>query len=175
MVESLLDFARMESGRQVYHTEVWEPAELVRDIVEEFREQAFAGASRVELAGLAQGYQVRVDREAFTRAIWNLIDNAVKYSPATSPVRVSVLARDRHVAIAVEDQGAGIPEREHREILRKFVRGSAAQAMHVKGTGIGLAMVHHIVKAHGGRLEVESGTGRGSRFTILLPAAKEPA
>ncbi len=174
MVESLLDFARMESGRQVYHPEVQETASVVRDIVEEFREHAFEGGGRVELDGLAGGKWIRVDREAIARAIWNLIDNAIKYSPENTPVRVSVQALDDEVAIAVRDEGAGIPRSEQREILRKFVRGSAAQAMDVKGTGIGLAMVNHIVKAHGGRLRVESEPGHGSRFTILLPVEKAP-
>jgi signal transduction histidine kinase len=174
MVESLLDFARMDSGRQVYHPEVLETASVVRDIVEEFREHAFDGGGRVELDGLAESKWIRVDREAIARAIWNLIDNAIKYSPANTAVRVSVQALDGQVAISVRDEGAGIPRHEQREILRKFVRGSAAQAMDVKGTGIGLAMVNHIVKAHGGRLQVESEPGRGSCFTILLPVEKAP-
>ena len=70
----------------------------------------------------------------------------------------------------MEDQGPGIPKGEQREVFRKFVRGEAARARNVKGTGIGLALADHIVKTHGGRLELASEPGHGSRFTILLPA-----
>jgi signal transduction histidine kinase len=71
--------------------------------------------------------------------------------------------------ISVEDRGPGIGSEEQRDVFRKFVRGSAARTLNVKGTGIGLAMADQIVKAHGGRLELSSEPGRGSRFTILLP------
>jgi signal transduction histidine kinase len=74
------------------------------------------------------------------------------------------------IAIRVRDHGLGIPAAEHREILRKFVRGTAARTTGIKGTGIGLAMVKHIVDAHGGSLRLEGAQGRGSTFSILLPA-----
>lgn len=77
--------------------------------------------------------------------------------------------------ISVEDHGAGVPKQEQRDVFRKFVRGTAARTLHVKGTGIGLAMADHIVKAHGGRLELASEPGRGSRFTILLPTVLDRA
>ena len=73
------------------------------------------------------------------------------------------------IAIRVRDQGLGIPRGEHTEIFRKFVRGAAAKAENIKGTGIGLAMVDHIVKAHGGEVRLQSEPGAGSAFTLLLP------
>lgn len=74
------------------------------------------------------------------------------------------------VAIAVRDHGIGVPAFEQRRIFQKFVRGAAARAQGIKGTGIGLAMVQHIVSAHGGSVTVQSAPGEGSTFTILLPA-----
>jgi two-component system phosphate regulon sensor histidine kinase PhoR len=79
------------------------------------------------------------------------------------------VAGDR-VAIGVADEGPGIPDTEQRDVFRKFVRGSAARARNVKGTGIGLAMVQEIVRAHGGRVDLVSEPGRGSRFSVVLPA-----
>ena len=74
------------------------------------------------------------------------------------------------IAIRVRDRGMGIPAAEQPLIFQKFVRGSAAVAANVKGTGVGLAMVNHVVRAHGGEVRVESAAGEGSTFTILLPA-----
>ena len=167
MVESLLDFGRMEAGRRIYQMEDLDAAALVEQVVDEFREQA--NAHRIELNAPAGERRVRADREALTRALRNLLENAAKYSPDSSTVRVSVESQGGHFAISVEDQGAGIPKHEQREIFRKFVRGTSARTLNVKGSGIGLAMVDHIVKAHGGRIDLKSEPGCGSRFTILLP------
>jgi signal transduction histidine kinase len=71
--------------------------------------------------------------------------------------------------LRVRDEGIGIPENERRQILKKFVRGEAAKAAGIVGTGLGLSLADHVVRAHGGTLEVESELGKGSRFTILLP------
>jgi two-component system phosphate regulon sensor histidine kinase PhoR len=101
--------------------------------------------------------------------LWNLLDNAVKYSDEKPVVRVEVEAGSQ-VAIRVRDQGFGISPSERNRIIRKFVRGSSAKALGIKGTGIGLAMVKHIVDAHGGKVLIDSELGKGSTFTILLPA-----
>lgn len=169
MVESLLDFARMEAGRQVYHMEGVDIPGLVQKVVAEFLEQAALNGQRISLETPAGEYCTRADREAITRALWNLLDNAIKYSPASSVVRVSVKPEGEEIAIAIEDQGMGISKDEQGSVFHKFTRGAASRALNVKGTGIGLAMVDHIVKGHGGRVRLESEPGRGSRFTILLP------
>jgi signal transduction histidine kinase len=117
----------------------------------------------------AEGPMVKADGDALSQALWNLLDNAVKYSADKAVVRVEV-EPGAMVAIRVRDRGIGIPSSEKDRIFRKFVRGSGAQARGVKGTGIGLAMVKHIVDAHGGRIRVESEPGKGSTFTILLPS-----
>ncbi len=173
LVESLLDFARMEAGRQVYRMEDVDLGVLVKGIVEEFREQASVDARRILFEAPADALCARADREAIGRALWNLLDNAVKYSPDTSAVRVTVKPEGSGIAIAVEDQGPGISGEEQQTIFGKFTRGAASRASNVKGTGIGLAMVDHIVKGHGGRIRLESEPGRGSVFTILLPGRSD--
>ncbi len=169
MVESLLDFARMEAGRQVYQLEGVDIAWLVRHVVDEFREECPPDAQRIAVDTHDNGCFALADREAISRAVWNLLDNAVKYSPSSSAIRVVVKAEAGEIAIAVEDQGAGMSKEEQRRVFGKFVRGTAARALNVKGTGIGLAMVDHIVKGHGGTIRLHSEPGRGSCFTILLP------
>jgi signal transduction histidine kinase len=172
LVESLLDFGRMESGRRVYHLEETKAAELAERVVGEFRQRPTISAHRLELnVAPAESHQwrVRVDREALSLALGNLLDNAIKYSPEASTVQVSLDAHDGMAGIAVLDAGPGIGEEEQRAVFRKFVRGAAARTLNVKGTGIGLTMADEIVRAHGGRLELASKPGQGSRFTILLP------
>jgi signal transduction histidine kinase len=173
MVESLLDFGRMESGRRAYHMEETNAAELAERVVNEFRERAAITAHRIELnpsSGVHDIPRIRADRDALSLALRNLLDNAIKYSPDLSTVRVAVEQRNGLAGISVQDEGAGIPKEEQRAVFRKFVRGESAQTLSVKGTGIGLTMANEIVRAHGGRLELASEPGSGSRFTILLPA-----
>ena len=178
MVENLLDFGRIDAGRRAYQFEDTDASELVSRVVQECRDQSPSAAHRIECLAPDDGRPVhmgiRADREALALALRNLVDNAVKYSPESSTVRVSVTLRGAFVGIAVADEGLGIPKDEQRTIFQKFARGSAARALNVKGTGIGLNIADQIVRAHGGRLELDSEPGRGTRFTTLLPAAAGP-
>jgi len=167
MVENLLDFGRMESGRRVYQMENTSLVEVARRVMEEF------ASPRLRLDVSVEVPPVRADRDALALAVRNLVDNAIKYSPASFDVNISVEARAGRAGIAVSDSGAGISPEEQREVLGKFVRGSAAKTLNVKGTGIGLAMVDQVAKAHGGRLDVESELGRGSRFTLWIPVSEQ--
>jgi signal transduction histidine kinase len=173
MVESLLDFGRMEAGRRTYRMEDANAAELAQQVVDEFREHSSIATHRLELQSSSSPLHIRADRDALALALRNLLDNAVKYSPEDSTVSVSVESHDSLAGISVQDQGVGIPKEEQREVFRKFSRGSSARKLNVKGTGIGLTMADQIVKAHGGRLELASEPGCGSRFTILLPVQAE--
>jgi len=172
LVEGLLDFGRMEAGVVRYRFEPIDVGELVRSTADEFQQEGAERGRRVELRTDGELPAIRADREALTRALWNLLDNAVKYSPGSPKVWVEV-AREQHgVAITVRDSGLGIAPEEQKQIYRKFFRGSAAKAADIKGTGIGLAMVQHIVQAHGGKMRLESAPGIGSTFTVVLPAGR---
>jgi signal transduction histidine kinase len=168
LVESLLDFGRMEGGARIYHFEPVVCAELVGRVVEEFRVEAqpFGFQFRVEAHDSAE---VDADGEALGRALWNLLDNAVKYSGDSREIAVEVRRTGPDVTIAVRDLGLGIPAHEQALIFQKFQRGAEAMRLGIKGTGIGLAMVSHIMKAHRGRVEVRSEPGHGSTFTLTLP------
>ena len=171
LVESLLDFGRMEAGARPYRFERLDAGRLVKATVEEFKQETGPADLVMECAVPNEGPTVKADREALVQALWNLLDNAVKYSGESADVHVEVEAGNE-VAIRVQDQGAGILPSERKQILRKFVRGSSAKASGVKGTGIGLAMVKHIVDAHDGKVLIESELGKGSTFTILLPSGE---
>ncbi len=173
LVETLLDFGRMEAGAREYCFELLNAAELVRGVAEEFeREQEVDEGFELQTR-LSEGLPfVRADREALGRALWNLLDNAVKYSRGSKCVWLEAAGENGRVAIRVRDQGLGIAPSEQKKIFKKFVRAESARSAGVKGTGLGLAMVKHIVTAHRGEVRVESRLGAGSTFTIFLPPAK---
>jgi signal transduction histidine kinase len=172
LVESVLNFGRLEARAFRYRLEDLDPAALVRDLVAEFQEKAAAQGYRVELAEAGEYPLIRADREAFGLALWNLLDNAVKYSPDCRTIWVGMARDGGRLAIHVRDRGMGIPAAERKEIFKKFVRGAGSRASNIKGTGIGLAMARHIIEAHDGEIRVESEPGQGSTFTILLPLEK---
>ena len=171
LVESLLDFARMEGGRRPYDLLPVPVEEFVRAMATEFaRDQAARGYEiRVEVAA---GIPPRIDADAAAlgHALWNLLDNAVKYSPDAPEIAVTVRPHPAGVAIAVSDRGIGVSAAERSDIFFKFVRGEKATRLGIKGTGVGLAMVMHIVRAHRGTVELDSEEGKGSTFRIVLPA-----
>jgi two-component system sensor histidine kinase VicK len=116
---------------------------------------------------------VRVDRETMQCVFWNLLENAVKYSPDCDRVWVELTRNNGTVEIAVRDQGVGIPRDEQQRVFDKFVRGTAARSSDVRGTGIGLAMARQIVRAHGGDITLQSEPGKGSTFCVVLPVMRE--
>ena len=172
LVESLLDFARMESGRKPFDRRPLDIVDLVTTLVEDFRRDRASLGHAIELdADVPLPARVAGDSASLTNAIWNLLDNATKYSPEEQSIHVSVTdLASGEVAISVEDHGLGIPADEKKRIFDRFVRGRQAQQLGIKGTGLGLAIVTHVVEAHGGRIEIDSIEGSGSTFTIALPA-----
>ncbi len=172
LVEGLLDFGLMEAGETRYRLESVEAGDLVRDIVAAFQRTVSAKGYSVELALPAGHLRIRADRDALGRALWNLLDNAVKYSLDNRTVWVEMEVQGDRLAIGVRDQGMGIPAVDQKSIFHKFVRGENSRQAGIKGAGLGLAMVQHIVAAHGGEIRLESAQGKGSCFTILISLEK---
>ena len=169
LVESLLDFGRIEAGAMKYRFDRLDAASLVADVVAGFRDTAGAQGFQIEVRGTDAPALVRADRDALGLAVRNLLDNAVKYSPECRTVWVETAAADGRLGISVRDRGVGIPPAEHHAIFDRFVRGSIGRQAGIKGTGIGLTLARHIVDAHHGEIRVDSAPDRGSTFTILLP------
>jgi signal transduction histidine kinase len=112
---------------------------------------------------------VRGDRDRLQQVLTNLLDNAVKYSPAGEKVTVSAFRQDSRVRIQVSDHGPGVPADQRRVIVEKFGRGHTAGSPGKPGTGLGLYIARSIAEAHGGVLEVDSGPAPGATFTLVLP------
>jgi signal transduction histidine kinase len=140
----------------------------VTAVVKEFKDTEPACDLSVEVTVDADTPLVVGDDAALACVVWNLLENAVKYSPGCKTVWIDVGLQDACAVIRVRDRGRGITQADQCRIFEKYVRGSSAR--NTDGTGIGLAMVDYIVQAHRGTIHLNSEVGEGSTFTILLPA-----
>jgi len=118
---------------------------------------------------------VLCDRSALVDSLVNLISNAYKYGGQPRRIEITARASEREVAITVRDNGKGIARTEHKRIFEKFYRVDDLLAREQEGSGIGLAIVQHVMRAHRGRVEVDSAPGRGSAFTLLLRRSLPPS
>ena len=171
LVENLLDFSRMEEGRKEYRFERLDPSPWLRDVVSDCQ-SLLGDRSTFIISAIPEGLPcVAADPDALRCAVQNLIDNAVKYSPGREAVWVDAAAANSHVTIRVRDEGIGISSSDRTRIFEKFYRGGGDSAREVKGAGLGLSLVQHIVLAHGGRVECESRPGEGTTFSMHLKVA----
>lgn len=173
LIANLLDYAQIERGTRRYNRRRESAAGLCREAVSTFGRLREGEGQPVALAvgEGAKAAAVWVDREVTVQALLNLLSNAVKYGGDGQPVEVAVAVRaEGEVAMSVRDRGPGIPAAEHERIFREFYRAPAAYSAGVEGTGLGLALVKRHIEAQGGRVELDSGPGRGAVFTLVMPA-----
>jgi signal transduction histidine kinase len=170
LIDNVLDFSRIEGGRRRYDMVPTAVERLVRETVEAFDYPLAQGGFKVDVRVAPDIGEVTMDADAVGQALANLVDNAIKYSAERRAIRVDASVVDGHLAIAVEDEGIGVPLGEQARIFEKFYRVGRSDTQGRRGSGVGLALVRHVAEAHRGRVSVESGPGRGSRFTLWLPA-----
>ncbi len=173
LINNILDFSRIESGRKVYQFELADIREIVEDTLGSFDVRLKQDGFNVRLESApAPLPKVAVDADALAQALINLLDNAVKYSAGAREIVVRLSHQADEVTIAVIDYGIGIARADQAKIFEKFFRAGGSLVHNVKGSGLGLAIVQHIVEAHGARVTVESEIGKGSTFTIHLHVIK---
>jgi two-component system, OmpR family, phosphate regulon sensor histidine kinase PhoR len=171
LVEDLLELSRIESGSVPLRPEAIAVAELAQRLLRELDPRLRTGELDSDVHLDAPG-RVIADRSALEHVLANLLDNAIKYTPAGGRVAVRVRpAPEGRVRIEVVDSGLGIPRKDLPRIFERFYRVDPSRSRALGGTGLGLAIVKHQVQAMGGQLGVESQLGRGSRFWVELPAA----
>jgi len=173
LTADLLDIARLEGGYKP-RVEVVEVASAVDAVLGTL--QIKAEPKQITLdKKLPPSLSVSAERAAVEQMVSNLVDNAIKYTPAGGRVTVRAEARAGRVRILVEDSGPGIPREHHARLFERFYRVDDARSRDLGGTGLGLAIVKHLALANGGDVSVESDVGKGSRFIIALPQAASPA
>jgi signal transduction histidine kinase len=174
LINNILDFSKIESGVKTYNFEDADVREVVLDTLKTFDVRLKHTGFGIDLDGADQPLPlVRIDREAIRQALHNLLDNAVKYSGESKRIVVELATTDGFVTVSVRDFGVGISRDEQKKIFERFHRVSTGLVHDVKGSGLGLSIVSHIVRAHQGRITVESEPGKGSAFTIRLPASED--
>lgn len=172
LVEDLLDLARLDAGQIAFRREPVALEELVRGVVERLSLRAAENDIRVEL-DIGRLPQVVGDGDRLAQVFTNLLDNALQHTPSGATVQVRARAEAGEVSLSVEDSGPGIPAEELPRIFERFYQVDKARPRGGgRGVGLGLAISREIVQAHGGKLTAESAPGKGSRFTVRLPAAQ---
>ncbi len=174
LINNILDFSRIEAGKKEYDFRETNLAELVRTTLEAYRYQIEQNGFEFQENIEDNLPPVRVDREAIARSLLNLVNNALKYSPNEKFIGVKLHRANGSVQLEVVDHGIGIPRSEQPKIFEKFYRVGDPLVHNTKGSGLGLSLVRHIVRAHGGDVRVESAPGKGSKFVIALPLAPGP-
>jgi signal transduction histidine kinase len=171
MIEIFLNVERLSAGQMELKREDISVERMIFSCVE--RVGPLAGRKHIELLPqpLSEELHFTGDRELMEHACYNLLTNAVKYSPQRTQVTISAWKQQEKICVAVKDQGIGMDGKEVKKIFQKFYRTPKAEQSGEAGTGIGLSIVQQIVEQHGGRIEVTSKPGAGSCFTLVVPAS----
>jgi signal transduction histidine kinase len=169
LVDNILDFSRLEAGQRLLHRSPLDMRDVVNGAMDSFKLRLEDAGFHYEVLLPDQLPQVLGDSRALQHCLLNLLDNAVKYSRERKELKVAVASQNGQVSLSVSDRGIGIPAEERERIFEKFARVETGLVHDVKGAGLGLSLVDMLVRAHHGRVEVDSTPGEGSTFTILLP------
>jgi two-component system, OmpR family, phosphate regulon sensor histidine kinase PhoR len=172
LIDRLLDWGRMESGRRQFHMEPTEVGTIVQRAIGNFEGVRERQNARLSVSMGESLPPLWAESASISDALLNLLTNASKYGGHPAEIALSVSAARGELRIAVQDNGIGIPRREHKRIFQKFYRIDDRLSRDMQGSGLGLAIAKHVVKAHGGRIQVESAPGKGSVFTIVLPVLR---
>jgi signal transduction histidine kinase len=169
LLTTLMDISEAEAGTLQLRREPVDVTRALRETVDLYEDLAESRGLRLVMAPPVPGLMVNADYPRLRQALANLVDNAIKYTPAGGEVVVTAESRNGTVAFTVGDTGPGISDDQRERIWERLYRGESGQKQ--RGLGLGLSLVRAVVEAHGGRAEVESTEGRGSTFTLLFPAA----
>ncbi|MBT5427715.1 MAG: HAMP domain-containing histidine kinase, partial [Bacteroidetes bacterium] len=195
LIDNILDFSRMEEDRKYYRFEEIDLVPLIDKLVENFRKQLIERGFVLEYKSKVPCAIINADKDSIIQIIYNLLDNAVKYSEPSQTKIISLSLKvlslkpnlglgssvlghdnvDQEICLTIQDKGMGISKKDKGRIFDRFYRSGESQKLAIKGSGIGLTLVKRIVEAHQGRIEVESMLGEGSAFYVFIPILKDDA
>ena len=167
-VERVLQMARIDKDQLTLNKEVLPVKELVHAAIDRIQASAGAQIGSLEVTACPEEAKIMGDHLHLTNALYNLLDNAVKYSIDKAVIKLSCRQDDKWLSIAVQDEGIGIAADQHRKIFRQFYRVPTGNLHDVKGFGLGLSYIRKLLRAHGGHIHLHSEPGKGSTFTIQL-------
>lgn len=166
LVNDLLLSAKLDTAYEPFF-EQFSLSDLLQQILEKIQLKYPNG--QFSFSSNAQHTEIRADRSGMSSVIWNLLENAVKYSDMNPVVDVRIQNKDHKLQLEIADQGIGIPDKEKNKIFDKFYRVGNEDTRKTKGTGLGLYIVHEIVRAHEGTIQVKNNSPKGTKFMIMLP------
>jgi signal transduction histidine kinase len=170
LVENLLDFTKIEANIKQYKFEKTDITRLMNNVVSLFKEH-FIDQEFIFNCDISDHLPfIHADKDSISRAVLNLLDNAMKYSKKTPEISLSAKSRGKNILIEVSDNGIGIKAEEQKKVFEKFYR---TDNCNIEGSGIGLTLAEHTIKAHGGDIEIESVFGKGTKIIIKLPFINE--
>lgn len=169
LIDNVLDFAKIERGMGVYEFAEADVGEVVRRAIDLATRRLATAEMTLEVDIAADLPEIKLDANAVTLAVLNLIDNAIKYAAEGKRICLALAHKADRIVLSVRDFGPGIEPDETERIFERFYRAKAMRLKPIRGSGIGLALVQHIARAHGGDVSVESELGRGATFTLWLP------
>lgn len=170
MLEEVRTLAALEEPHYTVKPESLNIHELTQRILKQMNPQFDNKKVKLQLMAELQVVEAKVDKNRYTQIVQNLLSNALKYTPSSKTVTVDIKNTQTELMLTVTDEGEGIPEKDLPFIFERFYRVDASRSRHTGGLGIGLAIVKELVEAHGGKITVQSELGKGTSFTIKLPA-----
>ena len=171
LIENFLTFSRIERNRHRFTFAETKPSDVVQAAVHAMRERLQTAECDLKVQVTPDLPPLHADQDALVTVLLNLLDNAFKYTREDKRISIRAYREPGHIVFAVEDNGIGIPAREHKRIFRRFYQIDRRLARETGGCGLGLSIVEFIVRGHGGLIRVQSEAGAGSAFLVLLPCA----
>ena len=171
-VETILQASLLERQEIQLNKVPMHVHQVIHGVLDNFNLQLEEKHGSCQLQLSAERDQIEADEVHFTNLVSNLIDNAIKYSKDNLAIKISTLNTGRHIQVRIEDNGIGMNKETQKRIFEKFYRAHTGNVHNVKGFGLGLSYVKTMVDAHGGKIKVESATGKGTTFIIDMPLAR---
>jgi len=168
IISDLLTLVSMDTNAMRLRLETFRIADLVTEVVQRLSVVAQQKHQEIKVS-LADGCEMHADHAKLTQVIYNILDNAIKYTPPGGLIRMRLVRSGRNAVLTISDNGPGIPKEDQAHIFDRFYRVDKARSRDTGGTGLGLSIVHQFVLMHGGNVTVDSTEGGGTTFTIELP------